>query len=56
MEDYYGWIPDGCKDLTGLLKEKEIQYSSDVFGGGHIVPDDAAEKYIIPFFGENLSY
>jgi pimeloyl-ACP methyl ester carboxylesterase len=54
--DYYKWIPRGCSDLLGLMEERDINYLSDTFTGGHIVPWDAIEKYFVPFFGENLTY
>lgn len=54
--DYYKWIPRGCSDLLGMMENGGINYQSDIFDGGHIVPKDAIEKYFIPFFGENLTY
>jgi S-formylglutathione hydrolase FrmB len=56
QEDYFKWIPGGCEYLNQILKDKNVNYSTDQFAGGHIVPDDAIEKYFVPFFGENLSY
>lgn len=54
--DGYDWIPRGCVDLMGQMKQNGINYSTDKFTGGHIVPSDAVEKYFVPFFGESLSY
>ncbi len=56
LEDSFTWIPGGCQYLAGLLKEKNINYSSIKFDGGHIVPYDGIESYFVPFFGENLTY
>lgn len=54
--DSFSWIPSGCEYLMKLMDEKKISYSSNVFDGGHIVPQDAVEKYFVPFFGKNLTY
>lgn len=54
--DSFTWIPDGCTYLMKLMDEKKINFSSDVFDGGHIVPQNAVDKYFIPFFSKNLTY
>jgi enterochelin esterase-like enzyme len=54
--DSFSWIPTGCTYLMKLMDDKKINYSSDVFDGGHIVPPNAVDKFFIPFFGKNLTY
>jgi S-formylglutathione hydrolase FrmB len=54
--DNYEWIPNGCKYLSKLLDDKGIEHSIESFKDGHIIPSDASENYIIPFFNENLIY
>lgn len=56
LGDSFQWIPGGCEYLAGLLKEKNMDYSTDTFVGGHVVPASAIEDYFVPFFGDNLSY
>ncbi len=55
-EDVFSWIPSGCEYLAGLYKKKDVNYSTYIFSGGHIVPTDAIETNFVPFFGENLTY
>jgi Predicted esterase len=55
-EDPYRWIPEGCSYLISQFREKNIPYTVDHYKGGHIVPEDAIEKYMIPFFNRNLNY
>lgn len=55
-QDSFPWIPTGCKYLADLLEKNSVNYSTQEFDGGHVVPLDGIENYFIPFFGENLTY
>ena len=54
--DNYDWIPRGCEFLSKSLDEHGIEHVSESFNGGHRMPSQVIEKYIVLFFNDNLVY
>lgn len=54
--DSYAWIPDGCKDFSRLLTERDIEHTLTEFSGGHVVPEDAVENFYAPFYKDTLAF
>jgi len=55
--DYYKWIPEGCKYFSRLLKKNGIKHTLSEYKGGH--EDRLRERmegYMFPFFSEKLDY
>lgn len=53
-KDEYPWIPRGCEFLASYLNEKNIPLTLEVTSSNHSVPYNIVEKYLVPFFNENL--
>ena len=54
--DYYKWIPEGCADLSEIMKEKGIDHVLTSLSIGHTFPTDYEKDYFVPFFSENLVF
>ncbi len=54
--DEFSWIPNGCIFFKEVLDQRGIKNEQNVFGGGHVVPLDAYDIYIIPFMDKYLSF
>lgn len=55
-DDTYVWVPGGCASLTNILNDNNINNSVKKFPGGHLIPSDCFEDYLIPFFDEYLAF
>ena len=55
-QDYYKWIPEGCVYFSGLLTEKGIKNTLTEVKGGHSLPPDYVDGYLVPFFTNNLVF
>jgi enterochelin esterase-like enzyme len=54
LNDYYPWIPNGCKYLSQLLAEKNIEHDLLTFQGNHEILISVLKKDMFPFFSKNL--
>lgn len=54
--DYYSWIPSGCQYLSELMTERGIDHTLTEEAGGHTIPINFIENYVIPFYSNTLSF
>jgi len=54
--EYYKWIPKGCRYFSELLDEANISYELAEHAGGHVLNRRLVENNMLLFFSENLQY